>query len=65
MASVVAATTAGMETDVFGTRLDCLLDSEIDAVTTDRPRPTVKNEILPGFHHTDFVEVIKNSAQPD
>src|SRR5690349_7763011 len=33
MAPVVAATTAGVDTDVLGIRLDCLLDSEIDAVT--------------------------------
>ena len=92
MAPVIAATTAGVETDVLGMRLDCLLDSEIDAVTTAHPRPNFKNEILqaftdgfkdrpdttfgtvnadvlehflPGFHHTDFVEVIKNSAWPD
>ncbi|PXX07329.1 HD domain-containing protein [Mycolicibacterium moriokaense] len=92
MAPVIAATTAGVETDVLGMRLDCLLDSEIDAVTTVHPRPNFKNEILqaftegfqdrpettfgtvnadvlehflPGHHHTDFVEVIKNSAWPE
>lgn len=92
MAPVVAATTAGVETDVLGIRLDYLLDSEIDAITSAHPRPNFKNEILqaftegfqdrpettfgtvnadvlehflPGFHHTDFVEVIKNSAWPE
>lgn len=92
MAPVIAATTAGVETDVLGIRLDCLLDSEIDAVTAAHPRPNFKNEILraftegfqgrpettfgtvnadvlehfiPGFHRTDFVDVIKNSAWPE
>ena len=92
MAPVIAATTAGVETDVLGMRLDCLTQDDIDAVTTVHPRPNFKNEILqaftegfqerpettfgtvnadvlehflPGFHHTDFVEVIKNSAWPE
>jgi HD domain len=92
MAPVIAATTAGVETDVLGMRLDCLLDSEINAVTAAHPRPNFKNEILqaftdgfkdrpdttfgtmnadvlehfvPGFHRTDFVEVIKNSGWPE
>jgi hypothetical protein len=92
MAPVIAATTAGVETDVLGLRLDCLTQDEIDAVTTIHPRPDFKNEILqaftdgfqerpettfgtvnadvlehfvPGFHRTDFVDVIKNSAWPE
>ncbi len=92
MAPVIAATTAGVETDVLGMRLDWLSFSEIDAVIAAHPRPNFKNEILqaftegfkyrpkttfgtvnadvlehflPGFHHTDFVEVIKNSAWPE
>jgi HD domain len=92
MAPEIAATTAGVETDVLGMRLDVLAQNEIDAVTSVHPRPNFKNEILqaftdgfkerpdttfgtvnadvlehfvPGFHHTDFVEVIKNSAWPE
>lgn len=90
--SVIAATTAGVETDVLGIRLDAISAGEIDAVTTAHPRPNFKNEILaaftdgfkdrpdttfgtvnadvlehfvPGFHRTDFVDVIKNSAWPE
>ncbi len=92
MASVIAATTVGVETDVLGMRLDCLTQDEISAVTAVHPRPNFKNEILqaftegfqerpettfgtmnadvlehflPGFHRTDFVEVIKDSAWPE
>jgi hypothetical protein len=49
MASVIAATTAGVETDVLGLRLDSLTQHEIDAVTAVHPRPNFKNEILQAF----------------
>jgi hypothetical protein len=49
MAPVIAATTAGVETDVLGIRLDSLLQNEIDAVTAVHPRPDFKNEILQAF----------------
>jgi hypothetical protein len=49
MAPVIAATTAGVETDVLGIRLDSLSQNEIDAVTTVHPRPDFKNEILQAF----------------
>jgi hypothetical protein len=49
MAPVIAATTAGVETDVLGIRLDSLSQSEIDAVTAVHPRPDFKNEILQAF----------------
>jgi len=92
MTPVIAATTAGVETDVLGIRLDRLVQNEIDAVTAVHPRPNFKNEILqaftdgfqdrpdttfgtvnadvlehfvPGYHHIDFVDVIKNSAWPE
>ena len=92
MAPVIAATTAGVETDVLGIRLDRLVQNAIDAVTAVHPRPNFKNEILqaftdgfqdrpdttfgtvnadvlehfvPGYHHIDFVDVIKNSAWPE
>ena len=89
MNPVIAATTAGVETDVLGISLDALSSDEIAAVTAVHPRPNFKNQILqafadgfsdrpdstfgtvnadvlehfvPGFHRTDFVDVIKNSA---
>lgn len=49
MHSVVAATTAGVETDVLGLRLDAIDAAEIDAVTAAHPRPNFKNEILRAF----------------
>lgn len=49
MAPVIAATTAGVETDVLGIRLDNLAQHEIDAVTAVHPRPNFKNEILQAF----------------
>jgi hypothetical protein len=49
MAPVVAATTAGVETDVLGLRLDSLTQNEVDAVTFVHPRPDFKNEILQAF----------------
>jgi len=49
MAPVIAATTAGVETEVLGIRLDSLSQNEIDAVTAVHPRPDFKNEILQAF----------------
>jgi hypothetical protein len=49
MAPVIAATTAGVETDVLGIRLDSLSQNEIDAVTAVHPRPDFKSEILRAF----------------
>lgn len=46
---VIAATTAGVETDVVGLRLDALTAGEIDAVTAVHPRPDFKNRILQAF----------------
>ena len=92
MHPVIAATTAGVETDVLGIRLEAATSAEIDAITAVHPRPNFKAEILqafndgfkdrpdttfgtvnadvlehfvPGFHRTDFVDVIKNSAWPE
>jgi hypothetical protein len=49
MNPVVAATTAGVETDVLGIRLDAIEAGELQAVTTSHPRPNFKNEILQAF----------------
>lgn len=49
MDPVVAATTAGVETDVLGIRLDAINDSERGAVVAAHPRPDFKNEILQAF----------------
>jgi hypothetical protein len=49
MTPVVAATTAGVETDVLGIRLDAIASAEIDAVTASHPRPNFKAEILQAF----------------
>jgi hypothetical protein len=49
MAPVIAATTAGVETDVLGIGLDSLSQNEIDAVTAVHPRPDFKNQILQAF----------------
>ncbi|WP_329458989.1 HD domain-containing protein [Streptomyces sp. NBC_01497] len=92
MAPEIAATTAGVETDVLGMRLGNLTEAEIAAVTAAHPRPDFKRQILqaftdgfkhrpdttfgtvnadvlehfvPGFRHTDFVDVIQNSAWPE
>ncbi|WP_197380006.1 HD domain-containing protein [Mycolicibacterium mengxianglii] len=89
---VIAATTAGVETDVLGINLESISPGEIASVTAAHPRPNFKNEILqafndgfkdrpdttfgtvnadvlehfiPGFHRTNFVDVIKNSAWPE
>jgi hypothetical protein len=92
MNPVIAATTAGVETDVLGLHLDNVTPEEIAQVTAAHPRPQFKRRILeaftngfdyrpdttfgtvnadvlehfvPGFRHTDFVEVIQNSAWPE
>jgi hypothetical protein len=89
MGPVVAATTAGVETDVLGMRLDNITESDRRAIVAAHPRPDFKRQILqaftdgfkhrpdstfgtvngdvlehfvPGFRHTDFVDVIQNSA---
>ncbi len=49
MAPEIAATTAGVETDVLGMRLDNLSREELDAVTAAHPRPDFKREILQAF----------------
>jgi hypothetical protein len=49
MSPVVAATTAGVETDVLGVQLDALTPDELAAVTAAHPRPNFKNEILQAF----------------
>jgi hypothetical protein len=92
MAPEIAATTAGVETDVLGMRFGNLSREEIGSVTAAHPRPDFKRQILqafkegfehrpdttfgtvnadvlehfvPGFRHTDFVEVIENSPWPE
>lgn len=49
MNPVIAATTAGVETDVLGIRLDAIEPGELQSVTTAHPRPNFKNEILQAF----------------
>lgn len=49
MDPVIAATTAGVETDVLGMRLSVLGGEVIDAVTAAHPRPNFKAEILQAF----------------
>ncbi|MEU0496166.1 HD domain-containing protein [Mycobacterium sp. NPDC006124] len=49
MNPVIAATTAGVETDVLGLRLDAIDAADLDAVTAAHPRPNFKNEILQAF----------------
>jgi hypothetical protein len=46
---VIAATTAGVETDVLGMRLDALTEDEIAAVVAAHPRPRFKERILAAF----------------
>lgn len=92
MAPEIAATTAGVETDVLGVNLPNITQEQLDAVTAAHPRPDFKRQILqaftdgfkhrpdttfgtvnadvlehfvPGFRHTDFVDVIQNSAWPE
>jgi hypothetical protein len=49
MDPVIAATTAGVETDVLGIRLDAIGSAAISAVTAVHPRPNFKSEILQAF----------------
>jgi hypothetical protein len=49
LAPEIAATTAGVETDVLGLRLTNLQKAEIDAVTSAHPRPDFKRQILQAF----------------
>jgi hypothetical protein len=49
MDPVIAATTAGVETDVLGIQLGAIESTEIDAVTAAHPRPNFKSEILQAF----------------
>jgi hypothetical protein len=49
LAPEIAATTAGVETDVLGLRLTNLHKAEIDAVTAAHPRPDFKRQILQAF----------------
>lgn len=49
MDPVIAATTAGVETDVLGLRLDAIERADLDAVTSAHPRPNFKAEILRAF----------------
>jgi hypothetical protein len=49
MAPEIAATTAGVETDVLGMRLDNLSEADIAEVTKAHPRPDFKNQILQAF----------------
>ncbi|ONI74336.1 diguanylate cyclase [Kribbella sp. ALI-6-A] len=49
LAPEIAATTAGVETDVLGMRLTNLHKAEIDAVTSAHPRPDFKRQILQAF----------------
>ncbi|WP_217167983.1 HD domain-containing protein [Streptomyces sp. AC512_CC834] len=49
MAPEIAATTAGVETDVLGLNLAALTRAEIDAVTAAHPRPDFKKHILQAF----------------
>jgi hypothetical protein len=46
---VIAATTAGVETDVLGLRLDVINSATLAAVTEAHPRPDFKNRILQAF----------------
>jgi len=45
----IAATTAGVETDVLGLRLGAITAGEIEAVTAAHPRPDFKRQILRAF----------------
>ncbi len=49
MDPVIAATTAGVETDVLGIRLAAISDVDLGAVTAAHPRPNFKSEILAAF----------------
>ncbi|MFJ8808678.1 HD domain-containing protein [Streptomyces sp. NPDC102490] len=49
LAPEIAATTAGVETDVLGLHLARISRAEIDAVTAAHPRPDFKKQILQAF----------------
>lgn len=49
LAPEIAATTAGVETDVLGIRLASIGQAEIDEVTAAHPRPDFKRQILQAF----------------
>ncbi|MGV9279997.1 HD domain-containing protein [Streptomyces sp. NPDC003730] len=49
LAPEIAATTAGVETDVLGLHLTALTRAQIDAVTAAHPRPDFKKQILQAF----------------
>ncbi|WP_394771156.1 HD domain-containing protein [Lacisediminihabitans sp.] len=49
MSPVIAATTAGVETDVLGINLDRISAAEISAVIAAHPRPDFKKRILAAF----------------
>ncbi|MEV5014329.1 HD domain-containing protein [Streptomyces sp. NPDC053780] len=49
LAPEIAATTAGVETDVLGLNLGNLTRAEIDEVTAAHPRPDFKRQILHAF----------------
>ncbi|WP_344629849.1 HD domain-containing protein [Streptomyces glaucosporus] len=49
MAPEIAATTAGVETDVLGLRLANVSRAEIDEITAAHPRPDFKRQILQAF----------------
>ena len=49
MDAVIAATTAGVETDVLGLRLDAIAAADLEAVIAVHPRPNFKSEILQAF----------------
>jgi hypothetical protein len=49
LAPEIAATTAGVETDVLGLHLTNLEAVEIEAVTSAHPRPDFKRQILQAF----------------
>ena len=50
LAPEVAATTAGVETDVLGLHLDRITAAEIEEVTSAHPRPDFKAQILHAFN---------------
>lgn len=50
MAPVIAATTAGVETDVLGLHLHKIRDSELAEITAAHPRPHFKQRILEAFY---------------
>jgi hypothetical protein len=50
LAPEIAATTAGVETDVLGLRLDNLSADQIAEVTLAHPRPDFKRQILGAFN---------------